>query len=124
MAGPATLHERIANEYGASDDLPCADARLLVALKRSREYGLIRRRIADLRPIDSWLEDGLHFFVFQLLALDAWGGELPEAPTAVLTMHPDLDQPVSAVVITPKGQEAEVLDLRQPELVYTAPLTL
>ena len=79
--------------------------------------------MADLRPADSWFEEGLHFFVFQLRPVE--GATLPEAPVAVFAMHPESDEPLSAVVVTPSadGAEAEVTDLRQPESTYTAPLS-
>jgi hypothetical protein len=105
------------------DDLPCADPKLLVPLKRSRSYGMIRPRVADLRPIDSWQQDELHFFVFGLRPLD--GAVLPEPPLAVFAMHPTVAEPISGVVVTPvgTGEDAQIMDLRQPEQVYSAPLT-
>ena len=54
------------NQNGASENYPCADTALLVPLKRSALYGSIRKRVADLKPVDSWQEDGVHYFVFQL----------------------------------------------------------
>jgi hypothetical protein len=41
-------------------------------------------------------------------------------------MHPDLSEPVSAVVVTPRadGQEAEIRDLRESHQAYTAPLNV
>jgi hypothetical protein len=79
--------------------------------------------VADLRPTDSWRQDELHFFVFSLRPLD--GAVLPEPPLAVFAMHPAAGEPVSGVVVTPgqTGEDAQVMDLRQPEDVYTAPLT-
>jgi SIS domain len=93
----------------------CADAKLLVPLKRSRTYGKIRPRVADLRPIDSWQQDKLHFFVFRLKPLD--GVALPEPPLAVFAVHPAAAEPASAVVVSPhrNGVEAGIVSLLQPE---------
>lgn len=101
--------------YGVSDGLPCADTKLLVALKRSRTYGRIRPRVADLRPIDSWQQDELHFFVFRLRPLD--GADLPEPPLAVFAIHPAAAEPASAIVVSPcrDGTEAEIVSLLLPE---------
>ena len=104
------------------DDLPCADPRLLVPLKRSRVYGTIRPRVAELRPTDSWQQEGLHLFVFALRPED--GASLPEPPVAVFTMHPGAKEPISAVLVTPGpgGADAEIRDLHQLDSGYTAPL--
>ncbi len=114
------MHDKITSEYGSSDELPCADFALLVPLKKSPEYRVLRPRIANPKAIDSWQEDGLHFFVFALR--DEAGGAEP--PVAVFTMHPEEPAPLSVVVVTPSpdGKEAEVLDLRQPDSAYSAPL--
>jgi hypothetical protein len=123
VAGPATLHRRFANEYAIKADLPSADLELLGPLSGSQEYRAIRHRLTDRRPVDCWLEDGLHYFVFALLAAD--GSELNgDSPTAVFAVHPDSVEPVSAVVVTPDpaGEEAEIVDLREPGVAYTAPL--
>ena len=78
--------------------------------------------MANLRPVDSWLQDELHFFVFRLRPVD--GAALPESPMAVFAMHPESRDPLSAVVVSPgpTGEEAEVVDLRRPDSPYTAPL--
>ena len=123
MAGPATVHQRFADHYDVSADLPCADAALLIPLKRSREYGAIRKRVADLRPVDSWQEDQVHFFVFALRPEEN-APATPEAPVAVFAMHAECTEPLSAVVVTPSldGVQAEVRSLREPATVYTMPL--
>jgi hypothetical protein len=131
-ASSADLHDKIANRFGLTEDLPCADLSLLAPLKRSAEYRGLRPRVADLRPLDHWQEEGLHFFVFPLRHDDPApangsgpsGGSAtsPEPPVAVFAMHPEERAPVSAVVVTPvAGGEARVLDLRRPESAYTAP---
>jgi Carboxypeptidase regulatory-like domain len=103
--------------YGLSPtaNAPCADSALLVPLKRSREYRAIRPRVAELLPIDSWLQDELHFFVFRLKPEN--GTVLPEPPLAVFTMHADAKEPVSAVTVTPDpdGQAPVIADLRRGE---------
>jgi hypothetical protein len=119
----------------AADDLPCADVKLLVPLKRSAEFAAVRRRVADHRHLDAWVEDGLHFFVFQLHAAEggaagsgtngaAPGRRAAQAPVAVFAMQPEATTPHSAVVVTPSsdGAEAEIMDLRAPDGVYTAPV--
>jgi Carboxypeptidase regulatory-like domain len=106
--------------YGASDGLPCADTKLLVPLKRSRTYGKIRPRVAELRPIDSWRQEELHFFVFRLSPLD--GAVLPDPPVAVFAMHPATAEPASAVIVSPSpdGAEAEVVSLLQADNGHSA----
>ena len=79
--------------------------------------------MANPRAVDAWQEEGLHFFVFQLLPADGAAAVPAEPPVAVFAMHPEEPAPVSAVVVTPSasGTEAEVMDLRRPESAYTAP---
>jgi hypothetical protein len=123
VAGPATLPQRFADQYDVRADLPCADASLLVPLKRSRAYGAIRTRVADLRPVDSWQENQVHFFVFALRPEENTPA-MSETPLAVFAMHAESTEPVSAVVVTPSpdGMQAEVRSLREPDSVYTMPL--
>jgi hypothetical protein len=122
VAGSAALNQQLAGEHGESEQKPCADAALLVPLKRSREYGAIRPRVADLRPVDSWQEDNLHFFVFQLRREDNEQPAQAEAPVAVFAMQQESKTPFSAVVVTPSAtsDQAEIKDLRQIDRVYTA----
>jgi hypothetical protein len=123
VAGPATVHPRSADDYDVSADLPCADAALLIPLKRSRQYGAIRTRVADLRPVDSWQEDQVHFFVFALRPEENTPAT-PEPPLAVFAMQRGSAEPVSAVVVTasPDGVQAEVRSLHEPGTIYTMPL--
>lgn len=88
-------------------------------LKKSSEYRTIRPRVTSPTAADSWQEEGLHFFVFELKPVDAIvNGADP--PVAVFTMHPEEPAPISVVVVTPKDNgEAEVIDLRRPEHAYT-----
>jgi len=95
------------------DQAGCADYALLVPLKRSREYGVLRKRVTDLRPADAWQEDGVHFFVFELRANDEPVGapaaspdDSPESPVAVFAMRPEPGTPISAVVVTPRPDDA------------------
>ena len=122
MAGPATLHQHIASQYAPADNLPCADAALLVPLKKSPEYRTIRPRVANPRAIDSWQEDGLHFFVFQLHPVNGGENSSAEPPVTVFCMHPEAATPISAVVVTLSlsGEEAEIMNLREPENTYSA----
>ena len=123
MAGPATVRQDFADQYDVSADLPCADAALLLPLKRSREYGAIRKRVADRRPVDSWQEDQVHFFVFALQP-EEHAPATSEPPLAVFAMQRQSTEPLSAVVVTPSldGVQAEVRSLREPNTVYTMPL--
>jgi hypothetical protein len=117
------VHQQIASAHGSSDTAPCADFALLVPLKRSRDYGTIRPRVADLKPIDAWQEDGFHFFVFRLRSADVGEQSVSEPPVAVFAMHPEQSAPISAIVVTPtpSGEHAEVIDLRHPDQGYNAP---
>jgi hypothetical protein len=117
-AGPAVLHDSIALELAAADDLPCADSAFLVPLKRSHEFRDLRPRLAGRAPhpvLDSWLDDGFHFFMFGL-ARD--GG------VAVFAMHPESPTPISAVAVTPAERKgwAEITNLQWPGGSYIAPL--
>jgi len=105
-----------------SGALPCADFALLVPLKRSRPYATIRPRVADLRPVDAWEEDNLHYFVFRLTPADPGAPPPAEAPLAVFVMQPGTSQPVSAVVVTGREGQAEVSDLLRPGDVRILPL--
>jgi hypothetical protein len=105
--------------------MPCADYKLLVPLKRSREHGAVRKRVADLRPADAWQQEGFHFFVFELHIDGNIADTLvTPAPLAVFAMHPEVKEPLTAVVVTPSsdGAEAEIRDLREPDSAYTAPI--
>lgn len=103
---------------------PCLDVALLVPLKRSAEFAAIRKRVADHHHLDAWVEDGLHFFVFQLRPADGAADEGDEAPVAVFAMRPGAAGPISAVVVTPRGDgaEAEIQSLRETEPPYTIPV--
>ena len=106
------------------DDAPCADAAFLVPLKRSPEFRRVRPRLAGSAPhpvVDSWQDDGFHFFVFAVAGAAARQGE---TPVAVFAMHPESEGPVSAVTVTPTvtGMHAQITNLREPFDTYTAPL--
>jgi hypothetical protein len=99
----------------------------LVPLKRSPEFRQIRPGLlgrAPHHPVDSWQEDGFHFFVF---AVTANGVNLStttnQTPVAVFAMHHDVGEPVSGVIVTPREDgTAEVRSLRDPDVTYSAPL--
>ena len=100
-------------DAGTADDQPCPDVKLLVPLKRSPQFAAIRRRVADPHHSDAWVEDGLHFFVYQLHPAEGAGTGPPganggapgpsaaQAPVAVFAMHPESSTVHSAVVVTP-----------------------
>jgi hypothetical protein len=95
-----------------ADSLPCADFGLLSSLKRSPEYASIRRRVADVKPVDAWQMDMIHYFLFQLKPEEGASGVEP--PYALFTMRWEDDGPVSARVISTdgSGKEVKVFDLR------------
>ena len=122
MVGSATLHDEIVSQYAPADDLPCAAAWLLAPLKKSPEYRVIRPRIANPMAVDSWQDQGVHFFVFLLRPAEGAPWVPHDPPVVVFAMHPEEPEPVSVVVVTPKpgGEEAEVVDLREAGSTYTA----
>lgn len=86
---------------------------------------MIRKRVADLKPIDTWQADGLHYFVFQLVPEDTRPNPAVAAPVALFMMRHGDRAPVGAVVVTPRpsGESAEVTNLRQPGAPLVVPLT-
>jgi hypothetical protein len=117
----------ISEEFAVASDLPCADSKYLVALKRSPEFRELRPRLAGSPPhpvADSWLDDGFHFFVFALKPEPNGDGRPREAGAAVFAMHPESPEPVSAITVipTPTGEQAEITNLSAPTGSYIAPL--
>jgi hypothetical protein len=104
-----------------ADTLPCADFGLLVPLKRSPEYASIRKRVADVKPVDAWQMDMIHYFLFHLKPPADDPGIEP--PYALFTMRWEDDGPVSARVIATDatGKEVTVLELRDGQ---TSTMTL
>lgn len=124
-AGPAAVHDQIASQFGVAEDLPCADFKFLGPLKRSPEFRALRPRLAGKAPhplYDSWLDDGFHFFVFQLVP--EAGRVATQAGLAVFAMHPDVKGSASAVTVVPTedGKQAEITDLKKEGSSYVAPL--
>jgi hypothetical protein len=122
------MHETVASQLAPAADLPCADPVFLEPLKRSADFSTIRDRVVNDQFHDSWQEDSLHFFVFELLREtrgEPGDQSHLEPPVAVFVMHPESSEPVSAVVVTPLpgGAEAEVRDLREPDSSYVAPVS-
>lgn len=120
--GAASLKVLSGSYLNDDDGFAGADFSLLVPLKRSKEYGAIRHRVADLKPQDAWQSDGLHYFVFALKpAADVQfsGG----AALALFALETG-EGPVSALVINPESDEMEVgvQDLRNPGTPFTAQL--
>ena len=111
-----------------TSELPCADSKFLVPLKRSPEFRALRPRLAGKAPhpvYDSWLDDGFHFFVFVLAPAQNRDGASGEGGYAVFAMHPDSAEPVSAItlVATETGRDVEITDLRPPGGSHIAPLS-
>ncbi len=121
-AGAADYHDHFADRYVPDADLPCADTALIVPLKRSPELRGIRSRIADHHLLDSWQDEGVHFFVY-LLHGEAEVEAGAESPVVVFAMHPEAKELVSAVTVTPGrgGGDAKIEDLRESGNTYTAP---
>jgi hypothetical protein len=95
-----------------------------VPLKRSPDYGAIRPRVAQLKPIDAWQDEGLHYFVFELKPVEGDPEGTPP-PIAVFTMHPEMPRPVAGVIVapTPGGQNARITNLAEPDNPYTIALS-
>ena len=113
----------------ALSDLACADAALLAPLQASAEFAAIGPRLHSDVPLDTWEEDALHFFVFQLRPADGGGIEHAagsETPVAVFIMTSASDAPISAVVVTPgpDGAEPEVQDLRTADEAESAAVSV
>jgi hypothetical protein len=119
------MHDQIASQFGVADDLPCADSAFLAPLKRSSEFKNLRSRLAGPAPHpvwDSWLDDGFHFFVFQLAPSE--GRTVATAGLAVFAMHSSQHEPISAVTVVPTddGRQAEITNLMGEGGSYLAPL--
>lgn len=118
------MHDAIANQFAVGEDVPCADPGLLGPLKRTAIFRSLRPRLAGGAPhpvFDSWLDDGFSFFAFQLLPepdVEAAGAGL-----AVFAMHPEMENPVSAIEVTPtvSGMHARITDLKGEVAAYIAP---
>jgi hypothetical protein len=101
-----------------TEDLPCADLKLLAPLLESAEFRRIEDRVTSREPADAWLDDELHYFAFTLHPDD--DDLLPdELPIALFVMNGYSRSPISAVTVTamPDGNEAEVVDLTRPDSV-------
>ena len=105
-----------------ADNLPCADLALLGPLFASADFAAIGDRVRDRQPTDTWQENELHFFVFDLESEGSDRAADQDGPVAVFAMHPGMGWPVSAVVITPQagGQAAEIQDLKSSDARYLA----
>jgi hypothetical protein len=107
--------------------VPCADAALLAPLKTSAEFAAIGPRLLTDDPLDTWQEDELHFFVFQLrrAGVENEHGAESEAPVAVFVMSGASPAPISAVVVEPSegGLEPEIHDLRTPDTASVGPVS-
>jgi hypothetical protein len=107
--------------------VPCADDALLTPLKSSAEFAAIGPRLLADDPLDTWQEDGLHFFVFQLQPKASAGNEQEaesEPPVAVFVMSDASPAPISAVVVEPSegSLEPEIHDLRTPDTASAEPV--
>jgi hypothetical protein len=74
--------------------------------------------------ITSLKEDGAHFFAFELLPAHNSSSNVHEPPVAGFAIRSAESIPISAVIVTPTadGEEAEVVDLRDPGSSYVAPI--
>jgi hypothetical protein len=96
---------------------------LIAPIKKSPEYRKMRPRLAGPAPVDSWEDEGLHYFVFQMKPEDG-AAEGAEPPVAMFTMRRDEADPAGVLVITlgPGGDHAVVTDLRHPDQTQHVPL--
>jgi hypothetical protein len=104
--------------------LPCADFQFLTPLKRSAQYGAVRKRVSNLKPLDAWQANGVHYFVFELRpAPDATTDAGPAF--ALFSMGWEYDGPAMALVISldASGDQAEIVNLDAPELVQQIALS-
>jgi hypothetical protein len=115
--GPGVVAKETIEQYSGGEGLPCADEALLTPLRRSWEYRATRKRMASETPLDTWQEDGAHFFVFELEPDDDLEFTPLEPAVAVFVMTTGSDELVSAVSVTPSpdGSEARIDDLRRSE---------
>ncbi|HEX6508018.1 MAG TPA: tetratricopeptide repeat protein, partial [Chloroflexota bacterium] len=97
-----------------TDEPTSSSPAILVLLQHSPVYEAIVDRLADQTPVDSWHEDGLDFFAFELLP-GSESAALSEPPTAVFAVHPESMRLISAVVATPNanGAEPQIVDLKE-----------
>jgi hypothetical protein len=98
-------------------------AALLKQLKDSPEYQELLPQLATSEPSESWQDENLHFFVFELMDQDGTITSEAEKRVVVITMRPAEASPVSVVVVSPgeNGEEAQVRDMRQPQHEFTVP---
>ena len=91
-----------------------ADEALIVPLKKSPEYRAVRARLAGPAPTDSWEDEGLHYFVFQMRAEEG-APQGAEPPVALFIMRHGEPGPASVLIIAmePDGDYAVVTDLRR-----------
>jgi hypothetical protein len=122
LAQPAAGLEQTSDIEKLNGHMPDINLELLRTVKESQEFQAIQSRLAQSLPTDSWQEDDAHFFAFQLLPADESSPNSHEPPVAVFAMRLPEPVPISAVIVTPSadGQEAEVVDLRQPDSGYVA----
>lgn len=124
-SAPGAIAEPTGTSEEANGQAPEANLALLAAIKASWEFQTIEGRLVAPLPTDSWQEDDAYFFAFQLLPTDGPSPNGHEPPLAVFAMRPPEHAPISAVVVTPRsgGEDAEVVDLRQPDSAYVAALS-
>jgi hypothetical protein len=104
LTGEDKAHKRLAD----------ADLILLTPLKQSPEYWRIRRRMIRPGPIDSWQQNGLHFFVFKLRPAANQATDSAKMPVALFVIQKTELKLISVSIITPNpdGQSAKIEDLR------------
>ena len=75
----------------------------------------MRPRLSSPAPFDSWEDEGLHYFVFQMKP-EAGAAAGAEPSVALFTMRRNETDPAGALVVAldPGGDEAVLTDLRQP----------
>jgi len=73
--------------------------------------------------VDAWQANTVHYFLFELRPPED-APATTGVPFALFSMAWEYDGPAMALVITPdaSGEQAEVVDLRRPDGVYTMPV--
>jgi glycosyltransferase involved in cell wall biosynthesis len=109
----ATQPQRVPTTEGVSEPPPISPA-LLALLRQSPVYEAIGDRLVDDAPADTWQEEGLDFFAFDLLPTNG-AASLSEPPTVVFAVHPESLRLISAVVVTPDadGAQPQIVDLKE-----------
>lgn len=115
--GPGVVTQETIDQFTGGEDLPCADEALLAPLRRTWEYRSTRKQMTSEQPLDTWQDEGAHFFVFELKPDETLDFTPLDPAVAVFVMTAESGELLSAVSVTPSldGSEAVIDDLRRQE---------